>query len=480
MEAWLKLRELRGVLTLRPPQLWMREECRNGLIIVALKFWHHHSSTNMFELCFKYVSTACLLLLVLMPPCNRRVSRRGASQCFFVCLLFSLSLHLIWPRSSVSLFLRCVARSRLRLCAHLRRFCRRCAAQCLRWLVALASLVPPQRRRTSESTPSQPKDSDSSWLLQLRSPLSLLPRVVVHSATCGSSRAGSICLSLQCLHSRSTRIEESGLAATMARRDDSCDQNQLSARVRTRKGDSLTHSRGQTATGRSASRRSNACSDRRHRSFTHARSDLCGYTDFFQLAHSHTHIARPKQPVDRPHFAQLALLFLALRLAPLTAAVVAMSDRKNVNKWYPPDFDPSKGSLNTQLGQHPLRKRAAKLDEGILVIRFELPFNCWCEGCKAHIGKGVRYNAEKKQAGNYFSTKIWEFRMTCHLCMVRTTHEEQGGRQQRGGDSNRSGLTLPYSSPCFVVMLSRAAQIPDSHGSEDISVSDGVWFARKR
>jgi coiled-coil domain-containing protein 130 len=45
-----------------------------------------------------------------------------------------------------------------------------------------------------------------------------------------------------------------------------------------------------------------------------------------------------------------------------------------------------------------------------------MPFNIWCEGCKAHIGKGVRYNAEKKAAGSYFSTKIFNFRMKCHLC----------------------------------------------------------------
>lgn len=101
-----------------------------------------------------------------------------------------------------------------------------------------------------------------------------------------------------------------------------------------------------------------------------------------------------------------------------------MSDRKNVNKYYPPDFDPSKGSLNTQQGQHVLRKRANKLSEGILVIRFEMPFNCWCLGCSAHIGKGVRYNAEKSAAGKYFSTTIWNFRMKCHLCnhpfLIRT------------------------------------------------------------
>jgi len=93
-----------------------------------------------------------------------------------------------------------------------------------------------------------------------------------------------------------------------------------------------------------------------------------------------------------------------------------MAERKAVNKYYPPEWTPAHGSINKFRGQHPLRERARKLDQGILVVRFEMPFNIWCSGCKAHIGKGVRYNAEKKQNGNYFSTKIWTFRMKCHLC----------------------------------------------------------------
>jgi coiled-coil domain-containing protein 130 len=48
--------------------------------------------------------------------------------------------------------------------------------------------------------------------------------------------------------------------------------------------------------------------------------------------------------------------------------------------------------------------------------RFEMPFNIWCGHCEAHIGKGVRYNARKKQIGMYFTSKLWEFSMTCHLC----------------------------------------------------------------
>ena len=29
---------------------------------------------------------------------------------------------------------------------------------------------------------------------------------------------------------------------------------------------------------------------------------------------------------------------------------------------------------------------------------------------------GVRYNAEKKKIGSYFSTPIYSFRCKCHLC----------------------------------------------------------------
>ena len=35
-----------------------------------------------------------------------------------------------------------------------------------------------------------------------------------------------------------------------------------------------------------------------------------------------------------------------------------------------------------------------------------MPFNIWCGGCNSMIAKGVRFNAEKKQVGNYYSTKV--------------------------------------------------------------------------
>ncbi|KAK7691136.1 hypothetical protein QCA50_006239 [Cerrena zonata] len=87
------------------------------------------------------------------------------------------------------------------------------------------------------------------------------------------------------------------------------------------------------------------------------------------------------------------------------------------NKYYPPDYDGEKhGSLNSYRGKHALGDRARKIDQGILIVRFELPFNIWCGTCDNHIGMGVRYNAEKKKIGNYYSTPIYSFRCKCHLC----------------------------------------------------------------
>jgi coiled-coil domain-containing protein 130 len=97
------------------------------------------------------------------------------------------------------------------------------------------------------------------------------------------------------------------------------------------------------------------------------------------------------------------------------------------NFYYPKNWDPSKGSLNKFHKSHPLGSRAKKIKEGILTIRFEVPFHVRCTKCQNMIGKGVRFNAEKKAVGKFHSTKIWEFQMNCHLCgnkiIVRTDPE---------------------------------------------------------
>ncbi|KAI3385376.1 hypothetical protein SNEBB_009846 [Seison nebaliae] len=94
-----------------------------------------------------------------------------------------------------------------------------------------------------------------------------------------------------------------------------------------------------------------------------------------------------------------------------------MGERKGQNKYYPPDFDPKKhGNLNNYHGTHALRDRAKKIHQGIIEIRFEMPYNVWCLHCKAHIGMGVRYTCDKKKIGMYYSSPIFQFDLKCHLC----------------------------------------------------------------
>ncbi|KKP07121.1 hypothetical protein THAR02_00771 [Trichoderma harzianum] len=84
----------------------------------------------------------------------------------------------------------------------------------------------------------------------------------------------------------------------------------------------------------------------------------------------------------------------------------------NMGRYVPPDLEGTT-SGNKLNKKHPLGNRASKLaSHGILTVRFEMPFPIWCAHCPKPtiIGQGVRFNAEKKRVGNYFSTPVWGFR----------------------------------------------------------------------
>jgi coiled-coil domain-containing protein 130 len=89
----------------------------------------------------------------------------------------------------------------------------------------------------------------------------------------------------------------------------------------------------------------------------------------------------------------------------------------NMGRYVPPDQE---GLLsgNQLHGKHALGARANKIAQGILTVRFEMPYPIWCTHCPKPtiIGQGVRFNAEKKKVGNYFSTPIFSFRMKHVAC----------------------------------------------------------------
>ncbi|SNX85283.1 related to YJU2 - essential protein required for pre-mRNA splicing [Melanopsichium pennsylvanicum] len=108
-----------------------------------------------------------------------------------------------------------------------------------------------------------------------------------------------------------------------------------------------------------------------------------------------------------------------------------------MGRYRPPDSDPRREPFNQS---HHLAARARKLQShGILVVRFELPFNVICLSCDAHLAQGRRINAEKKQVGEYLNTKIWGFGCKCvcgHRFEIRTDPQnaqyvvESGARKQ--------------------------------------------------
>ncbi|RAH73331.1 Saf4/Yju2 family protein [Aspergillus aculeatinus CBS 121060] len=91
----------------------------------------------------------------------------------------------------------------------------------------------------------------------------------------------------------------------------------------------------------------------------------------------------------------------------------------NMGRYVPPDQEGTTTG-NALHKKHPLGARARHLKTtGALTVRFEMPFAVWCTTCRPHetlIGQGVRFNAEKKPVGRYYSTPVYSFRMKHAAC----------------------------------------------------------------
>lgn len=88
-----------------------------------------------------------------------------------------------------------------------------------------------------------------------------------------------------------------------------------------------------------------------------------------------------------------------------------------MGRYVPPEHEGTT-SANKLAGKHALGSRAHKAGQGILIVRFEMPFPIWCTTCPKPtiIGQGVRFNAEKKKVGNYHTTPVFSFRMKHVAC----------------------------------------------------------------
>ncbi|KAM4692555.1 splicing factor YJU2-like [Rhinophrynus dorsalis] len=88
-----------------------------------------------------------------------------------------------------------------------------------------------------------------------------------------------------------------------------------------------------------------------------------------------------------------------------------MSERKVLNKYYPPDFDPSK----IPKLRHPKDRQ--------YVVRLMAPFNMRCKTCGEYIYKGKKFNARKETVQNelYLGLPIFRFYIKCTRCLAEIT-----------------------------------------------------------
>jgi len=88
-----------------------------------------------------------------------------------------------------------------------------------------------------------------------------------------------------------------------------------------------------------------------------------------------------------------------------------MSERKVLNKYYPPDFDPSK------------IPRAKRSKSRQFTIRLMAPCNMRCKTCGEYIYKGKKFNARKEDVmgETYLGIQIYRFYIKCTKCLREIT-----------------------------------------------------------
>jgi coiled-coil domain-containing protein 130 len=127
-----------------------------------------------------------------------------------------------------------------------------------------------------------------------------------------------------------------------------------------------------------------------------------------------------------------------------------------------------------------------------------MPFDIFCLHCDGHIGQGVRFNAEKKKIGKYYSTPIFSFRMRHVSCSgwieiqtdpkntayvvtegakKRSTADEDGGDAAVRDIRNRDPALL--DDPFAMVEKGVADKMQAKQGAERIAelrgLSDRQW-----
>ncbi|XJO76741.1 hypothetical protein BDV3_007229 [Batrachochytrium dendrobatidis] len=101
----------------------------------------------------------------------------------------------------------------------------------------------------------------------------------------------------------------------------------------------------------------------------------------------------------------------ALRSVQLFLNRHEQSERKVLNKYFPPDFDPSKIP----------RRKVVKEEQQ--KVRLMAPFSMQCSSCGDYIYKGKKFNARKERSmgEKYLNIQIYRFYIRCPKCAAEIT-----------------------------------------------------------
>lgn len=118
-----------------------------------------------------------------------------------------------------------------------------------------------------------------------------------------------------------------------------------------------------------------------------------------------------------------------------------MSERKVINKYYPPDFNPLQAERDLKKANKLLKKR----NNGVVTVRLMTPFSIRCLKCDEYIPQSKKFNGKKEVLNEkYLDTfKMYRLQIRCPRCSnsiaFRTDPQSSDYVMEFGGVRNFAG-----------------------------------------